>query len=115
MALGKKCRNCFTTPKRSNGLSSDHNNEEEALEFGLVKYARAFGRKRIVISNNGEDLILDSIPKTPLKKHCSQERLILDHESSPLEALPTELLVSPKFLLNSLSIYTHTCIYVYIR
>ncbi|PON50415.1 F-box domain containing protein [Trema orientale] len=94
MALGKKCRTSFT-PKRSNSLVSGG---DEGFELGLVKYTRAFGRKRILITNNGEDTPLDSISKTPFKKNrFGKGGMVLDQERSsdysPLEALPQEILI----------------------
>lgn len=71
-------------PKRG-GLVGD-----EGLKLGLVRYTSSFGRKRIVISSNGED----SSPKTPVKRHCGERDLVaLDLETSLLEALPEEILI----------------------
>lgn len=89
MALGKKCKSCLKSKR--GGLVA-----EEGLELGFVKYTRALGRKRIGISNNGEPSPTDSYPSTPLKKQRSG-KLVSDSETSALEALPQEILVSPKF------------------
>lgn len=75
MALGKKCRT--SSLKRS-------------VSFGGE--ARALGRKRIGISDFDDS---DWSPKTPLKKQRSG-RFDFDTETSQLEALPQEILVSPK-------------------
>lgn len=75
MALGKKCRT--SSLKRS-------------VSFGGE--ARALGRKRIGISDFEDS---DWSPKTPLKKQRSGT-FDFDTETSQLEALPQEILVSPK-------------------
>lgn len=90
MALGKKCRTCLKS-KRSDLAAAD-----EGLDLGLVRYTRTFGRKRIVISNNGEASPMDSSPMSPLRKLCG-DRMVVDSERSRLEALPQDVLVSPKF------------------
>lgn len=90
MALGKKCTSLKL--KRCNSVAG-----HEGYELGLVNYTRGLGRKRIVISNNGDALFpLNSSLETPLKKRCG-ERMAVVSERSPLEALPQDILVSPKF------------------
>ena len=78
MALGKRCGSSMKLKR----VVSD-----EELGLGYVRYARAFVRKRILISNHFQGLAFDSALKTPLKKMCG-ERLGLDFERSLLEALP---------------------------
>lgn len=90
MALGKKCRTCLK-PKRGDLVAAD-----EGLDLGLVRYTRTLGRKRIVVSNNGEAAPMDSSPMSPSKKLCG-DRMVVDSERSRLEALPQDVLVSPKF------------------
>ena len=92
MALGKKCKS-FCAASRRGGLVG---NGDEGLELGLVRYARAFGRKRIVISTNGGGDDFDSSPKTPLNKLRGRTDMALDSSSSSssLEALPQDVLVS---------------------
>ena len=87
MALGKRCGSSLKSKRVVGG---------EELGLGYVRYTRAFGRKRILISNHFEGLAIDSAPKTPSKKMCG-ERLGLDSERSLLEALPQDILVSTKF------------------
>nr|POE44912.1 hypothetical protein CFP56_75976 [Quercus suber] len=87
MALGKRCGSSL----KSKCVVSD-----EELGLGYVRYARAFGRKRILISNHFQGLAIDSAPKTLSKKMCGK-RLGLDSERSFLEALPQDILVSTKF------------------
>lgn len=89
MALGKKCTSLKL--KRSNSVAGDG-----GYELGLVNYTRGLGRKRIVISKNGEAFSTDSNLNIPLKKRCG-ERMAAMSEKSPLEALPQDILVSPKF------------------
>ncbi|KAH7545914.1 hypothetical protein FEM48_Zijuj01G0144700 [Ziziphus jujuba var. spinosa] len=86
MALGKKCTSLKL--KRCNSVAG-----HEGYELGLVNYTRGLGRKRIVISNNGDALFpLDSSLETPLKKRCG-ERMAVVSERSPLEALPQDILI----------------------
>ncbi|XP_065628549.1 F-box protein At1g61340 [Quercus suber] len=83
MALGKRCGSSL----KSKCVVSD-----EELGLGYVRYARAFGRKRILISNHFQGLAIDSAPKTLSKKMCGK-RLGLDSERSFLEALPQDILL----------------------
>ena len=57
-----------------------------ALGFEGFSYTTALGRKRVVLLHNGEVL-------SPLKRTRS-EKITLDSDRSPLEALPLEILVS---------------------
>ncbi|KAB2601134.1 F-box protein SKIP27-like [Pyrus ussuriensis x Pyrus communis] len=95
MALGRKCKSCLKT-KRGGGTVAAEAEGEGIVELGFVKYTRALGRKRIGISNNGEEASpADLYPKTPLKKQRSGN-MIWESEtaaSSALEALPQEILI----------------------
>ena len=95
MALGKRCGSSLKSKRVVGG---------EELGLGSVRYPRAFGRKRILISNHFEGLAIDSAPKTPSKKMCG-ERLGLDSERSLLEALPQDILVSTKFFSKLLILF----------
>ncbi|XP_027347737.1 F-box protein At1g61340-like [Abrus precatorius] len=64
-----------------------------ALGFEGYSYTRALGRKRVVVSNNGESSSLDSnSAMTPLKRMCSG-RINFNSERSRLEALPLDILI----------------------
>ncbi|KAF5742236.1 F-box protein [Tripterygium wilfordii] len=65
---------------------------EEVFENGLVKYTRGFGRKRVAITNDVEAQSMDSSPRTPLKRQCSQ-RMDVGFEKSALETLPQDILI----------------------
>lgn len=86
MALGKKCGSSLKS-KRGGGMVAD-----EELGLGFVRYTRALGRKRILISNNFEASPIDSAPKISSKKRCG-ERMTLESERSLLEALPQDILI----------------------
>lgn len=91
MALGKKCRTCLNS-KSSDLVAAA---ADEGLDLGAVRYTRGLGRKRVVISNNGEASPVDSSPMTPLKKLCGDRVVVDSDERSRLEALPQDVLVSP--------------------
>lgn len=99
MALGKKCRTCLKS--NSSDLVAAAAAADEGLDLGAVRYTRGLGRKRVVISSNGEASPVDSSPMTPLKKKLCGDRMVVDSdERSRLEALPQDVLVSPPdFLL----------------
>jgi len=99
MALGKKCRSLSMPKQRGGGLAGDDG--EEGWELGLVSYARAFGRKRIVISNNG-GCDYDSSPRTPLKKLCGM-RNSFSFSSSSSSSFSSSLLPSPSSTSTSSS------------
>ncbi|KAM1363730.1 hypothetical protein ACFX15_028076 [Malus domestica] len=94
MALGKKCKSCLKAKRGSGGAVVAE--AEPMMELGFVKYTRALGRKRIGISNNGEEASpADLYPNTPLKKQRSG-KMIWESKtaaSSALEALPQEILI----------------------
>ncbi|KAF2303444.1 hypothetical protein GH714_018404 [Hevea brasiliensis] len=75
MALGKRCNSM-----KSGRVGFD---SEEGFGLGLVKHTRSFGRKRVLIDNITDSMLLDSPVKTPLKRLCS-----LEPEKSALESLP---------------------------
>lgn len=88
MAVGRKFNS--VKPKRQ------ASNEEESLEFGVVRYG--LRRKRIAISSDVNTSI--SI-QTPLKKKCSRrindcfKKSLLESQKSksPLESLPQDILI----------------------
>lgn len=86
MALGKKS-GCL---KSKSVVSA----ADKGLGFGIVRYTRGLGRKRIVISCNEEDSSIDLTPKAPSKRRCSAVSTTVDADRSLLEALPQEILVS---------------------
>ncbi|XP_062087346.1 F-box protein SKIP27-like [Humulus lupulus] len=85
MVLGKKSRSC-----NSSCCDLISGVDNESSEMGLVKYGRT-QRKRVGLYNSGSD----SISRTPLKKHCARERMILnsEKETCALQALPEEILI----------------------
>ncbi|XP_022977983.1 F-box protein SKIP27-like [Cucurbita maxima] len=85
MALGKKS-GCL----KSKSVVSAADKE---LDFGVVRYARGLGRKRVVISCNQEDSSIDLTPKTPSKRRCSVVSTTVDAGWSLLEVLPQEILI----------------------
>lgn len=87
MALGKKS-GCL----KSKSVVSAAADKE--LDFGVVRYARGLGRKRVVISCNQEDSSIDLTPKAPSKRRCSVVGTTVDADWSLLEVLPQEILVS---------------------
>lgn len=97
MALGRRCGSCLRS-KRGGVV------REEGLGLGFVRYTRGLGRKRVLISNDMEASPMDSAPKTPTKKRCS-EAGVLEAERSLLEALPQDVLVSTKFLSFNLCVF----------
>ncbi|XP_020221505.1 F-box protein At1g61340 [Cajanus cajan] len=62
------------------------------MSIGLegFSYTLTLGRKRVVVSNN-----VEASPQVtnPLKRMCSSDRISLNSEASPLEALPQDILV----------------------
>ncbi|KAJ9168933.1 hypothetical protein P3X46_020408 [Hevea brasiliensis] len=80
MALGKRCNSM-----KSGRVGFD---SEEGFGLGLVKHTRSFGRKRVLIDNITDSMLLDSPVKTPLKRLCS-----LEPEKSALESLPQDILI----------------------
>ena len=63
MALGKRC---------GSSLKSKRVIGDEELGLGYVRYARAFRRKRILISNHFQGFAIDLALKTPWKKMCGE-------------------------------------------
>ncbi|KAG6603722.1 F-box protein SKIP27, partial [Cucurbita argyrosperma subsp. argyrosperma] len=86
MALGKKS-GCL----KSKSVVSAAADKE--LDFGVVRYARGLGRKRVVISCNQEDSSIDLTPKAPSKRRCSVVSTTVDADWSLLEVLPQEILL----------------------
>lgn len=80
MALGKKS-GCL---KSKSVVSA----ADKGLDFGVVRYTRGLGRKRVVISCNEEDSSIN------LKRRCNVVSTAVDADRSLLEALPQEILVS---------------------
>ena len=89
MALGKKS-GCL----KSKSVVSAADN---GLDFGIVRYTRGLGRKRIVISCNEDDSSIYLTPKASSKRPCSAVRTTVDIDKSLLETLPQEILVSSNF------------------
>lgn len=64
------------------------------LQFEGYTYGRALGRKRVVISNNGDSSSIESCAtRTPLKRLCSGTFISSNSEMSRLETLPQDLLI----------------------
>ncbi|KAG6594628.1 F-box protein, partial [Cucurbita argyrosperma subsp. sororia] len=85
MALGKKS-GCL----KSKSVVSAADN---GLDFGIVRYTRGLGRKRIVISCNEDDSSIYLTPKASSKRPCSAVRTTVDTDKSLLETLPQEILI----------------------
>ncbi|XP_038880993.1 F-box protein SKIP27 [Benincasa hispida] len=85
MALGKKS-GCL---KSKTVVSAT----DKGLDFGVVRYTRGLGRKRVVISYNEEDSSIDLTPKAQSKRRCSVVSTAVDSDRSLLEALPQEILI----------------------
>ncbi|CAK9320990.1 unnamed protein product [Citrullus colocynthis] len=79
MALGKKS-GCL---KSKSVVSA----ADKGLDFGVVRYTRGLGRKRVVISCNEEDSSIN------LKRRCNVVSTAVDADRSLLEALPQEILI----------------------
>ncbi|KAA0052721.1 hypothetical protein IC582_017933 [Cucumis melo] len=85
MALGKK-----TGCLKSKSVVSA---ADKGLDFGVVRYTRGLGRKRVVISCNEEDSSIDLTPKAPSKRRCNVVSTAVEADRSLLEALPQEILI----------------------